>query len=131
MIQGTPQAQIGTPPPGAPSDAPSAIPVQTVDADQLPREKGLTYEEVTSILGSLYLDSHHAMKVREDQFNAVSEEYDRNIMQLKAQLQAQQEEIGNLNKKIATLQRELETRNGQSRPTPPTSSDGHDTLQDN
>ncbi len=89
----------------------TAIPVQAVDADQLPREKGWTYEEMASIVGSLYLDSTHQLKVREEQFSAVISEYDKRIMQMQAMTQTQQEEIDGLRKQIATLSSELEVRN--------------------
>ena len=119
MLHGTPQDQIPQMPPspaqsagvsGIPSDT-TAIPVQTVGADQLPREKGWTYEEMASIVGSLYLDSSHHSKVQEEQFSAVLEEYDKRIMQMKAHAQTQQEEIDSLRKNMATLTRELEVRN--------------------
>lgn len=116
MIQGNqmppnmPQVIDGLPPD---ADAPTSVPVQAVDADQLPREKGLTYEEVTSIIGSLYLDSHHQMKVREEQFAAVIEEYDKRIMQMQAQAQIVDEELTARKKEVYQLKRELETRDGQ------------------
>lgn len=106
MLQGTPQDQI----PPSIAQGPTAIPVQAVDADQLPREKGFTYEEMTSIIGSLYLDSAHRTKVQEEQFNAVMEEYDKRMMQMQAELQLRQEEVDGLRKQMATLTRELEAR---------------------
>jgi len=115
-LQGTPpQDQMSLPPSPEHSAGATAIPVQTVDADQLPREKGFTYEEMTSIIGSLYLDSAHRAKVQEEQFNAVVEEYDKRIMQMQAHIQTQQEEVEGLRKQVATLTRELEARNGTER----------------
>jgi len=128
MMNGTPQDQIPSLPPSlensADADSPGAIPVQAVDADQLPREKGWTYEEFASIVGSLYLDTHHAMKVREEQFQAVSEEYQRHVMRLQAEIQGKQSENEHLTKQVATLRRELELRNARH---PTTSGDdgGH------
>lgn len=84
----------------------SSIPVQSVDADQLPREKGLAYDEVCKIIGSLYLDSHHAVAIREEQFNAVSDEYQRRILALQA-------EVKQLTSQLSSAQRELEVRNEQ------------------
>jgi len=109
MLQGNPQDQI--PPSLERSADTTAIPVQAVDADQLPREKGFTYEEMTSIIGSLYLDSAHRAKVQEEQFTAVVEEYDKRIMQMQAELQLRQEEVENVRKQVGTLTRELEARN--------------------
>ena len=86
MIQGN-QSPSSLPSLEHPVDT-TAVPVSTVDADQLPREKGWTYEEMSSIVGSLYLDSAHQIKVREEQFNALIEEYDKRIMQLQAEIQS-------------------------------------------
>jgi hypothetical protein len=127
MLQGTSQDQIPTSPHSAEA---TAIPVQTVDADQLPREKGFTYEEMTSIIGSLYLDSAHRAKVQDEQFSAVIEEYDKRIMQLKAELQIQQESGDSLSKQVATLNRELELRNAhtKTRDTSPPGDNGDNSL---
>jgi hypothetical protein len=95
---------------------PTSIPVQAVDADQLPRDKGLTYEEVTSILGSLYLDSHHQMMVREEQFSAVVDNYKESLAQLEAQAQTLKTLLEDAQKELSVLRRELETRN-EHRPT--------------
>ncbi len=104
----------------------TAIPVQAVDADQLPREKGWTYEEMSSIVGSLYLDSHHQIKVREEQFSAVISEYEKRILQIQAQLQVKQEEVDGLLKSEAALKRELETRNGNQKQSGDRTSSGND-----
>jgi hypothetical protein len=125
-IQGTPQDQISLP--GAASNAPQTaqLPIQAVDADQLPREGGLSYDEVTSIIGSLYLDSHHAMKVREEQFQAILNEHEAVSMRLRAELQGKQEEVNRLVSEVTALRRELEIRKDegrQSRPTAPSSPD--------
>ena len=114
-IQGTPQDQFPQLPPSPEHSAgATAIPVQAVDADQLPREKGWTYEEMSQIVGSLYLDSAHRMKVQEEQFDAIIEEYDKRIMQMQAEIQLQQENGDSLLKQVSALNRELETRNGQA-----------------
>jgi hypothetical protein len=106
----------------------TAIPVQAVDADQLPREKGWTYEEMTSIVGSLYLDSAHRMKVQEEQFNAIAEEYEKRVMQMHAEIQLQQEEVDGLRKQVASLTRELEAQHGHTRTDTPSSGDGNNNL---
>ena len=108
------------------ANAPTSIPVQTVDADQLPREKGFTYEEISSIIGSLYLDSHHQVKVREEQFTAVIEEYDKRIMQMKAQAQVLDEELTAAKKEVYQLKRELEKRDGRPDTTGTPSASGYD-----
>jgi len=125
-IQGTPQDQISLP--GAASNAPhtAQLPIQAVDTDQLPREGGLSYDEVTSIIGSLYLDSHHAMKVREEQFQAILNEHEAVGMRLQAELQGKQEEVNRLVSEVTALRRELEIRKDegrQSRLTTPSSPD--------
>jgi len=126
MLQGTSQDQIPQIPSSSEHNADTtAIPVQAVDADQLPREKGWTYEEMSSIVGSLYLDSAHQLKVREEQFNAVIEEYDKRIMQLQAELQLRREEMENLRKQVGNLTRELETRNGDQSSTRGNSTSGN------
>ncbi len=87
---GTPSDPLSQPPPSPQHNAgTTAIPVQAVDVDQLPREKGFTYEEMTSIIGALYLDSAHSAKVQDEQFSAVIEEYDKRIMQMQAENQIQ------------------------------------------
>jgi len=116
-IQGTPQDQIS--PLGAPSGAPNQLPIQAVDADQLPREGGLSYDEVVSIIGSLYLDSHHSMKVREEQFQAMADEYEATNLRAQAAYNGKQEEVNRLVTEVGTLRRELEIRKdvgNQSRP---------------
>jgi len=130
MLQGTPQDQISSPPEG---ESPTSVPMQTVEADQLPREKGWTYDEFARIVGSLYLDSHHAMKVSEEQFQAVSDEYERRILQVQAEVQGKQGEVERLVKEVAQLRRELEIRNDERKPRPDTPSSPHrdDPLSDN
>jgi uncharacterized coiled-coil protein SlyX len=95
----------------------TSIPVQSVDADQLPREKGLTVEEVSSIIGGLYLDSAHQTKVREEQFTAVVEEYDKRMVQLQAQLQSVQQELQASEGQVIQMRNELEKRNGPRTPS--------------
>jgi len=134
MLQGTPQDQIPTPPPLDSLDSPTAIPIQAVDADQLPREKGWTYDEIAAIVGSLYLDSHHNMKLREEQFAAVTEEYEKRMAQLHGEIQGNVNERESLIRQVATLRREVEIRNGQrteSRPIAPPGNGGDDQVSDN
>jgi len=96
----------------AAAQQPTSIPIQAVDADQLPREKGWSYDEIARIVGSLYLDSHHRLSLAEEQFAAVSDEYQRKVLQTEAALQAKQEEVDRLMKEIGQLKRELEKPNG-------------------
>lgn len=135
MIQGTPQDQIPDPSSSTPVPG-GAIPMQAVDTDQLPRERGLKYDEVATIVGSLYLDSHHMLKVREDQFQAMAEEYERQVLQAQAEVAGKQREVESLVKEVAQLRRELELlRNGRQRqeprPSSPSSDDGDHPLPDN
>lgn len=115
-------------------DGPTSIPVQAVDADQLPREKGLTYEEVSSIIGALYLDSHHQMKVNEEQFSAVVDEYEKRLMQMQAQIQVAREELERSRQEVSALRRELEKRDGRQHDTGTGSSpsdNGNDSVPGN
>lgn len=131
MLQGISQDQI---PPSLEhsADNPTVIPVQAVDVDQLPREKGWTYDEMASVVGSLYLDSSHQMKIHEEQFSAIIEEYDKRIIQLKAEVQLQQENGESLRKQLDIVNRELEARNDTQRTRGHATSghDGGDSLPD-
>jgi len=128
-MQGTPQDQIQSPPEYAPEGA-STIAMPTVDADQLPREKGWTYDDISRIVGSLYLDSHHAMQVREEQFQGMVDEYERDVLRAQAELKGKQGEVDRLVKEVGNLRRELEIRNGhtKSRTSTPPSSDRDDAM---
>lgn len=133
MIQGMPQDQIPEPTSEGVNST-TAIPMQAVSPDQLPHEKGLTYDEVCRVIGSLYLDSHHQMQVREDQFQAMAEEYEKRVLQAQAEREGHKREVDNLVKEVSRLRRELEiTRNGRSEPRPssPSSDDGDNSLPDN
>lgn len=116
--------------------ATTSIPIQSASPDELPREKGWSYDELASIVGSLYLDSHHGMKVREDQFNAMIEEYDKNMLRVQAELKGKLNENENLIQQVATLRRELEKRShangksGHSGPITPAINDGHHQVSD-
>jgi hypothetical protein len=48
---------------------PTQVPIEMMDADQLPRETPLKYEEVCFVVGSLYLDSHLRMKLMKEQMD--------------------------------------------------------------
>ena len=47
------------------------MPIEAVDADQLPRETALQYEELCLIVGSLYIDSHHRVNTMEERHKAI------------------------------------------------------------
>lgn len=47
------------------------IPIDVVDADQLPRETALKYEELCMLVGSLYIDSNHRVRTIEEQAKAI------------------------------------------------------------
>ena len=65
---------------------PSSIPVDMVSPDQLPKEKGLSYDEISRVVGSLYLDSHHRISIMQEQFSAVTGEYEAKIREMNAQI---------------------------------------------
>lgn len=113
-------------------DDATSIPMEVVDADQLPREKGWTYDEFAMVVGSLYLDSHHRASVVEEQFNAVSEDYQKQILQLQAVVKSKQEEAERYLREASQLRRELE-KNVRTQPRPPVtpSGDGDNTVSDN
>jgi predicted RNase H-like nuclease (RuvC/YqgF family) len=105
-----------------------AIPVQSVDADQMPRERGWSYDEIATIVGSLYLDSHHSMRTREEQFRAVSEEYQREILRLQNDADGMRKQIDTLNKELGTVRRELD---GRARTAVTSGSERQGALSDN
>ena len=43
------------------------VPVDSVNVDQLPKESALTYDEMCVIVGSLYIDNHHQIKIIKEQ----------------------------------------------------------------
>jgi hypothetical protein len=93
----------------------TAIPLQAVNADELPREKGWTYDEISTVVGSLYLDSRHALKIRDEQFNAVIAEYKRQISVLQSELSQHndvrsehQTVVNDLRDQVTALQKELD-----------------------
>lgn len=93
----------------------TSIPLQAVNADELPREKGWTYDEISAVVGSLYLDSRHALKVRDEQFNVVIAEYKRQISVLQEELSKRNTELtesrtimNDLRDQVAALQKELD-----------------------
>jgi predicted RNase H-like nuclease (RuvC/YqgF family) len=105
-----------------------AIPVQSVDADQMPRERGWSYDELATIVGSLYLDSHHSMRTREEQFRSVSEEYKKEILRLQNEAEGMRKQIDALNKELGITRRELD---GRARTSVTSGSERQGTLSDN
>jgi len=61
---------------------PGQIPVDAVDPDQLPRERGLSYDEIARIVGSLYLDSHIRIRTVETQLGSVMQQLKNTVEQL-------------------------------------------------
>ncbi len=86
------------------------IPLQAANAEQLPREKGWTYDEIARIVGSLYLDSHHSIQVREEQFQAVVAEYQKKLTDLNTQVSGLEETVRNLTTENNGLRHELDVR---------------------
>lgn len=95
-------------------NAPTQIPMQAVSPDQLPREKALSYDEVATIVGSLYLDSHHQISVMNEQFQAVADEYEKQMYDMQAQIEQRDKRISDLSQRISALEKELEVRDAQS-----------------
>lgn len=84
------------------------IPVQMADADNLPREKNWTYNEMCRIVGNLYLEAHKRSSLMEEQFNAVVGEAKRIHNENQRQLAQALEENARLK---AELERRNESRN--------------------
>ena len=110
---------------------PTQVPIEAVDADQLPHEKAWTYEEFAKIVGSLYLDSHHRVSVMEEQFNAISQEYKSVIERLQIENGTITEDAKELRGTVSRLQRELETRDRGKRTATSSGNGGAHTLPSN
>lgn len=109
----------------APFPGPTQVPVESVDADQLPRERAWTYEEIATLVGGLYLDSHQRSLVMQEQFGAMRQEYEATIMRLQAENERLEEDNKQVRKQLGQLQRELEARSrGEQRTTITPDSDG-------
>lgn len=58
------------------------VPIDMIDADQLPRETALKYEELCLLVGSLYINSHHDISTLKEQFTAVRLQLEKKIREL-------------------------------------------------
>jgi len=76
------------------------IPINSVSLDEMPQEKGLSYDKICAVVGSLYLDSHHRFSIMEDQFNAMIEEYRRQIHDLTTEIERVKKENGFLKNEL-------------------------------
>lgn len=74
----------------------TSMPVQSVDADQLPQQKGISYSEVAKIVGSLYLDSQMNLSTMNEQHSAVVSEYQRQLQEAQSAISQLQNDIGKL-----------------------------------
>lgn len=86
------------------SNEKTSIPLESADADNLPREKAFTYNEIALVVGNLYLESQHRSNILNEQFQAVSEEYQKQLMEAKQENQR-------LNRRVNELEDELRKRN--------------------
>ena len=73
------------------------IPVEAVDADQLPRDRGIQYEEVVRIVGSLYLDSQHLLITAEERYNSIVQELKETIFELEKKNEFLEEQLRKIN----------------------------------
>ena len=78
------------------------IPLDVVDADKLPIEHPITYDEICRIIGSLYLDGIRKSKGIEGQAKNL-------LNQLNGQMELLREENSKLKKQISELDKELPT----------------------
>jgi len=97
------------------------VPIPLVDIDKLPREKGWSYDDITRIVGNLYLESRKRVIVMDEQFHAVVQEYQQKMVE-------QEEGLAKAMEEIARLRKELERRN-ESRATSLSSSGGKNSVQ--
>lgn len=59
------------------------VPIDMVDADQLPRETALKYEELCMLVGSLYIDSNHRISTIQEQAKAIHTQLQEQIIELR------------------------------------------------
>ncbi len=69
------------------------VPIDMVDADQLPRETALKYEEIALLVGSLYINSHHEVQTMKEQFGAIKSQLESRIKDLARENQALREQL--------------------------------------
>lgn len=72
---------------------PGRVPIDMVDADQLPRETALKYEEIAFLVGSLYINSHHEMNTLKEQFSAIKQQLEQRLRDLAKENQALREQL--------------------------------------
>lgn len=75
------------------------MPVDAVDASQLPTEAPLKYEEICRMMGHLYIQSQMQVKSSSEQAHTV-------VQHLKDQLGEANQHIENLTKELDRLKRE-------------------------
>ena len=52
---------------------PHGIPIDSVSLDQLPQESPLNYDEISRLVGSLYIDANHKVKNVQEQAKSLIE----------------------------------------------------------
>jgi hypothetical protein len=72
---------------------PGQVPIDMIDADQLPRETALKYEELCLLVGSLYIDSHHKVSTMQEQFGAIKAQLENKLRELARENQALREQL--------------------------------------
>ena len=77
---------------------PLQIPLQTVDADQLPRGEPLSYNLICQMIGDLYIETTLTKRSKEEQFSTVT-------TQLKDMLDSLRTENDMLKKELAKYER--------------------------
>lgn len=82
------------------------IPTEVKEADNLPKEHALSYNEIALVVGSLYLDSHHKISSMNKDFDSIIGET-RNLLEQKTmQLQTKNSQVQSLENKIQNLENE-------------------------
>ena len=72
---------------------PGQMPIDMVDADQLPRETALKYEEIALLVGSLYINSHHEINTLKEQFSVIRQQLENKMRDLARENQTLREQL--------------------------------------
>lgn len=98
----------------------SRIPIEPVDIDKLPQEEPLKYDEISRLVGSLYIDTHHRMRIIGEQAKSLVQTLQNRInglleenSRLKEELQREKHE-GGISTQFGVKNKTPENNNGSS-----------------
>jgi peptidoglycan hydrolase CwlO-like protein len=83
------------------------LPIDSINVDQMPQEKGWSFDEISRVVGSLVLDSHHRINIMEEQFSSISDGYKSVIVSKDIEINNKKKEIESLETEIASLKNEI------------------------